>query len=290
MTLAPPAMSLSAHAFAIVGLLPCVLQVLITSGRPFTPPLASSCATRIFAAASAGPSNGAMAPFASNAQPMTIGLPAVVRAAAVAARTSPATAIATSALRFTLFSSLDGSCRHPPFHPALDQLLPAPSDELGAVDVPERVRVCDAERSVVGEDLDVVEAVPAGAVERAEDGGHRRDAVAGKDAVGPAARRLAPVVHVDAGDERRMPLDLVEEVGRFPEVPHVELDAERGRADLLDDRRGVAERARDRPVLEALALERLQGDAQTEALRLGDDLAQTVERCLAVARAGDAEH
>src|SRR5947209_3154041 len=290
MTLAPPAMSLSAHAFAIVGLLPCVLQVLITSGRPFTPPFASICATRIFAAASAGPSNGAIAPFASNAQPMTIGLPAVVRAAAVAARTSPATAIATSALRFTLFSSLDGSCRHPPFHPALDQLLPAPSDELGAVHVPERVRVRDAERSVVGEDLDVVEAVPACAVERAEYGGHRRDAVAGKDAVGPAPRRLAPVVHVHSGDERRVPLDLVEEVRRAPEMPHVELDTERRRADPFDDRRGVAERARDRPVLEALALERLQGDAQADLLGFGDHLAQPSERCLPLARACDAEH
>src|SRR5438270_281064 len=199
MTLAPPAMSLSAHAFAIVGLLPCVLHVLITSGRPFTPPFASSCATRIFAAASAGPSKGAMAPFASNAQPMTIGLPAVVRAAAVAARTSPATAIATSALRFTLFSSLDGSCRHPPFHPALDQLLPAPSDELGAVDVPERVRVCDAERSVVGEDLDVVEAVPAGAVERAEDGGR----LEGRGPVQRAQDRVDAVARLVGAREER---------------------------------------------------------------------------------------
>src|SRR5207253_4650666 len=103
-----------------------------------------------------------------------------------------------------------------------DQLLPAPSDELGTVDVPERLRVGDAERSVVGEDLDVVEAVPACAIERGEDGGHRRNAVAGKDAVGPAARRLAPVVHVDAGDERRVPLDLVEEVRRVPQMPDVE--------------------------------------------------------------------
>src|SRR5581483_663173 len=283
-------MSLSAHAFETAGLLFCVSHVWIESGRPLTPPFALICATRIFAAASAGPSNGAIAPFASNAQPMTIGLPAVVRAAAVAARTSPATAIATSALRFTLFSSLDGSCRHPPFHPAFDQLLPAPSDELGAVDVPERVRVGDAERSVVGEDLDVVEAVPACAVERAKDGGHRRDAVSWKDAIGPAARRLAPVVHVDAGDERRMPLDLVEELGCVPEMPDVELDAERRGADLLDDRRGIVERARDRPALEALALERLQRDAQADPLGLGDHLAQASEGGATVAGAGDAEH
>src|SRR3954453_3987378 len=37
-TLAPPPSSLSAHAFATAGLLPCVSHVLICSGRPPTPP------------------------------------------------------------------------------------------------------------------------------------------------------------------------------------------------------------------------------------------------------------
>ena len=96
---------------------------------------------------------------------------------------------------------------------------------VDGVDIPERVRVGGAEGSVVGEDLDVVEAVPAGAVERAEDRGDVRVAVAGKHAVGPAPRRLATVADVDAGDERRVALDLVEEVGRVPEMPDVELDA-----------------------------------------------------------------
>ncbi len=65
MTFAPPASSLSAHAFAIAGLFPCVSQVLITSGRPRTPPFALTCLTRICAAASAGLSNGAIAPVES---------------------------------------------------------------------------------------------------------------------------------------------------------------------------------------------------------------------------------
>ena len=41
-----------------------------------TPPVLLTAATRIFAAASAGPSNGAMFPVESNAQPMVIGAPA----------------------------------------------------------------------------------------------------------------------------------------------------------------------------------------------------------------------
>src|SRR5690242_7069253 len=161
MTFAPPLISLSAQAFETAGLSPWVSQVFIASGCPLTPPLALICATRICAAASARPSNGAIGPVESSAQPTTSGVPAEVRAAAVAASTSPATATATIAIRFTLFSALGGSCRHPPFRPALEQLLPSSIDELGGVDVPERVRVRGAERSVVGEDLDVVEAVPA---------------------------------------------------------------------------------------------------------------------------------
>ena len=43
-----------------------------------TPPLALIWPTRTFAAASAGPSNGAMFPLLSNAQPITIGACAFV--------------------------------------------------------------------------------------------------------------------------------------------------------------------------------------------------------------------
>ena len=72
-------------------------------------------------------------------------------------------------------------------------------------------------------------------------------------------------------------------------MPHVELDAERGRADLLDDRGGVPERVEDRPALDAFRLERLERDAQVELLRFGRYFAQAAERGRAVARAGEAE-
>ncbi len=68
--------SFAAHDFAIAGLLPWVSHVTILSWRPLTPPFAFHCLTRIWAAASAGPSNGAIAPFESKAHPITIGLPA----------------------------------------------------------------------------------------------------------------------------------------------------------------------------------------------------------------------
>jgi hypothetical protein len=101
-TFAPPPISLSAQAFETAGLSPCVSQVLITSGCPFTPPFALICLTRICAAASAGPSNGAIGPVESCAQPMTIGVPAAaesVCAAAVAANVHAATATITNAIR-----------------------------------------------------------------------------------------------------------------------------------------------------------------------------------------------
>src|SRR5512135_1871079 len=47
---------------------------MIFSGRPLTPPFWLICATRIFAAASAGVSNGAMFPVLSYAQPIVIGV------------------------------------------------------------------------------------------------------------------------------------------------------------------------------------------------------------------------
>ena len=90
--------SFAAHAFAIAGLLPCVSQVMIWSGRPLTPPLALTCSTRSWAAASAGPSNGAIAPFESNAQPITIGLPAAdAEPAAITATATSAASGASSA-------------------------------------------------------------------------------------------------------------------------------------------------------------------------------------------------
>src|SRR5215212_1462996 len=91
MTSAPWPSSLAAHAFAIAALFPCVSHVLSWSLRPVTPPRAFNWLTRSFAAASAGLSNGAIAPLLSNAQPITIGdaAGAVVLAAAVAASATP---------------------------------------------------------------------------------------------------------------------------------------------------------------------------------------------------------
>ena len=94
MTFAPPPSSFSAQAFAIAGLLPCVSQVLICSLRAVDAAVRVDCLTRSCAAASAGLSNGAIAPLLSNAQPIMIG-PAdgdVERAAAVAATATTASA------------------------------------------------------------------------------------------------------------------------------------------------------------------------------------------------------
>jgi hypothetical protein len=100
-TFAPCESSFAAHARAIAGLLPWVLQVAIRSGRPLTPPFALTCLTRICAAASAGPSNGAMAPLPSYAHPITIG---ALAADAVAATTATTTAsVATSAANAPVF-------------------------------------------------------------------------------------------------------------------------------------------------------------------------------------------
>jgi hypothetical protein len=72
MMCAPCPRSLRAHDFARVGLLRWVSQVMMRSGRPRTPPLALIWRTRTFAAASAGPSKGAISPFVSCAHPITI--------------------------------------------------------------------------------------------------------------------------------------------------------------------------------------------------------------------------
>src|SRR5215211_2822328 len=78
MIFAPRPRRLAAHDLAFAGLLPFVSHVLIRTGRPFTPPFALIWPIRTLAAASAGPSNGAIAPVLSNAQPITIGACAVV--------------------------------------------------------------------------------------------------------------------------------------------------------------------------------------------------------------------
>ena len=78
MMFAPAPSRLAAQALAFAGSLFWVSQVLIWSCRPpKAPPLALICATRIFAAARAGSSKGAIWPFWSNAQPITIGFTAV---------------------------------------------------------------------------------------------------------------------------------------------------------------------------------------------------------------------
>jgi len=93
-----------------------------------------------------------------------------------------------------------------------------------------------------------------------------------------------------------MPLDLVEQVRRVPEVPDVELDADRGRAGLVDELDGLAQRVDDRPALEALALERLEREPEAGALGFGAELAQALDdegparpRSGAARAAGDAE-
>ena len=96
MTFAPCESSFAAHARAIAGLLPCVLHVAIRSRLPLTPPRAFTCLTRIWAAASAGPSNGAIAPLPSNAQPITI-VPAGAADAEAAASAAIVVSVASAA-------------------------------------------------------------------------------------------------------------------------------------------------------------------------------------------------
>ena len=64
----------NAQAVAVARVLPWVSHVFRTILCPSTPPFPFQYPIRIFAAASAGPSNGAIAPLPSNAQPITIGL------------------------------------------------------------------------------------------------------------------------------------------------------------------------------------------------------------------------
>jgi hypothetical protein len=61
------------------------------------PPLRLSCWTRIFAAASAGLSNGAICPLLSNAQPITIGALAADALPPMPVRAAAAASVAASA-------------------------------------------------------------------------------------------------------------------------------------------------------------------------------------------------
>jgi hypothetical protein len=54
--------------------------------------------------------------------------------------------------------------------------------------------------------------------------------------------------------------DLVEQVGRVPEVPRVELDPDCVGADLVQQLDRLGERVHNRPILDPLALERLEGE------------------------------
>ena len=72
MTCAPFPRRFLAHDLARAGLLLFVSQVSIRIGLPPTPPFALIWRTWMRAAARAGPSNGAMLPLLSNAQPMTM--------------------------------------------------------------------------------------------------------------------------------------------------------------------------------------------------------------------------
>src|SRR6476646_7993051 len=210
----------------------------------------------------------------STTAPITIGgfaAPESVRAAAAAATIPATAATSTSATRARVMRFIStplrcGSCRDPPFVPTLVEALATTAHELVWFDVPERIWIGRPERAVVREDLEVVESVPAGALEGAEDRRHAGGAVSRQRAVGPAACRLSPVADVHSREPVRMPLDLVEQVRRVPEVPDVELDADRGRAGLVDELDGLAQRVDDRPALEALALERLEREPEAGAL------------------------
>src|SRR5215212_7308478 len=174
-TSAPCPSSLAAHAFAIAALFPCVSHVLSWSLRPVTPPFAFNWLTRSFAAASAGLSNGAIAPLLSNAQPITIGVAAgpVVRAAAVAASATTAASRTTSvsprrelvplmctpslsAAAAATDGMTGGSKPNLACIPRALERRACARQQLGRRLVPQRVAVRGAEGAVVGEDLDVV--------------------------------------------------------------------------------------------------------------------------------------
>ena len=270
MTFAPAPSSFRAHAFAIAGLLPCVSHVWICSGRPPTPPLALICLTR------AGPRRGPgcrTAPWA-----LAVECPADDDRAGLRRRRArrrrrrerderdcdddqSEPRAGTQSLHVVSFTFSGGQ------GPTLFECGACARKRLrGRSRSPDRVGVLGAERAVVGEDLDVVEAVPAGFVERAQNARHVGDAVARQHAVGPAAGRLAHVADVHAGEAVQLSGDVVVERRRVPEVPDVELDPERRRiARVAEQVDRLGDRRDDRPELTAVALVRLEPDAHARA-------------------------
>src|SRR5919106_3291176 len=109
---APPSSSVVAQTLARDGSLFCVSHVSICSSRPSTPPCWLIWSTRILAAASAGPSNGAICPDASCAQPIVIGPSA---AGAPASSSSPPHPAVPSARAATNSAAL---------HPILPRISP----------------------------------------------------------------------------------------------------------------------------------------------------------------------
>src|SRR5262249_16768162 len=207
--------SRSAQALATSALLPCVSQVSVCSFLPLTPPFALILFASSLAAASAGPSNGAMSPDPSNAQPMMIGgfaLRPLFAASALLIRASASTAAAATANlpRPLIYSSswvapatgLHGTGRYlvnlgsvSRVPGALERLFGLPCQLVGR-HVPERVRPRIAERAVVGKDLDVVEPVPPGRLQRAEQCRQVGRTISREHAIAPCACRLAPVGNV----------------------------------------------------------------------------------------------
>src|SRR3954470_7249360 len=248
---------------------------------------------RIFAAASAGPSNGAIGPLLSNAQPITIGffaLGELFAASALPIRASARTAAAAIAnlprplmymppLGF-LSLELDGTGRY------LVNLgpvsgLPCPLEgfprgcrKLACGNLPEGIRPRVPKAAVVREDLDVVVALPPGSVERTEKRRQVGGAVAGKDAVCPTPGRLAPVRHVDPDEAIDVLRDLVEDIWRVPQVPRVELDPQRRMIGLVEQLHGLTDRGDHRPVLAPDPVHGLEADPHPGALRLVRDRPQ----------------
>src|SRR5436305_773026 len=197
------------------GLLPCVSQVFSLSLRPSTPPLAFQWAISIFAAASAGLSNGAIAPLESNAQPMTMGFFAVVPPYVDVATTAAAIA-ATATIAANHLPRL---IRTPPGRDdfvqrarpkrTVERLLPAAS-ELVRGQVPQGIGPRIPEGPIVAEDLQVVVTAPPDRIERTKERCEVGTAVARQHTVGPRPCRLAPVGDVDADEPLVLSFDVVQ--------------------------------------------------------------------------------
>ena len=164
------------------------------------------------------------------------------------------------------------------------RLARAPDASSGACrrerrgDVPERVGVRVAERAVVGEDLDVVEAVPAGGVERA-----RMRRTSATPSPGSArstqprvgSRRSQTCTPTKRSISRSMSSSSVSVFQRcqtsnwMPSAGGSPASWISATASGIDDD--------DRPLLAAVALVRLERDPEAEPLGLGGDRAQAVD-------------